>query len=387
MSDDAPRPKCEEGSPAWVMTFADLMSLLMCFFVLLLSFSEMDLLKFKQIAGSMKSAFGVQREIRVRDIPKGTSVVKKEFSPGRPEPTALNTVRQHTTDDLRRMLKVDDDDATAERGKVKDKDKDKDKDEDEDEDKDNDKDSARKSRQELLIELAAQAKEDAEHLKHAFQDQLNEGLIEIETVEERIIIRIQEKGSFPSGSADLKPLFQPVISEIGKVLANTRGHIIVAGHTDDIPIATRRFRSNWELSAARAVTVVHHLKKVTGLSEDRFLVEGHADADPLVPNDSPESRAKNRRVEVVVVKGRADMEAAKLDPITVTTDKPTGENPAGETSAGATTPAQGPGHEKTKGGDPGSAQGRSDSPVSGASAPGKKAARTNPSTSARPTVG
>ena len=69
-------PKCPpEGLPAWMGTFADLMSLLMCFFVLLLSFSEMDVLKFKQIAGSMKFAFGVQNKIEVKDIPKGTSVI------------------------------------------------------------------------------------------------------------------------------------------------------------------------------------------------------------------------------------------------------------------------------------------------------------------------
>ena len=97
MSDDAPPIEADEGAPAWVMTFADLMSLLMCFFVLLLAFSEMDALKFKQIAGSMKVAFGVQREIKAKEIPKGTSIVAKEFSPGKPDPSAIAEVRQHTT--------------------------------------------------------------------------------------------------------------------------------------------------------------------------------------------------------------------------------------------------------------------------------------------------
>ena len=63
------------GTPAWMATFADLMSLLMCFFVLLLSFSEMDVEKYKQIAGSMKNAFGVQNQVKVQDIPKGTSII------------------------------------------------------------------------------------------------------------------------------------------------------------------------------------------------------------------------------------------------------------------------------------------------------------------------
>ena len=107
MYDDAPPAKAEEGAPAWVMTFADLMSLLMCFFVLLLAFSEMDVLKFKQIAGSMSAAFGVQREIKAKEIPKGTSIVAKEFSPGRPDPSAIAEARQHTTDDVQRFLEIE----------------------------------------------------------------------------------------------------------------------------------------------------------------------------------------------------------------------------------------------------------------------------------------
>ena len=108
MEENAPLQKCPRGAPAWVMTFADLMSLLMCFFVLLLAFSEMDVLKFKQLAGSMKEAFGVQREIKVKEIPKGTSIIAREFSPGRPEPTLVHTVRQHTVETLRQSLDVSD---------------------------------------------------------------------------------------------------------------------------------------------------------------------------------------------------------------------------------------------------------------------------------------
>ena len=84
MYDEPPVKAPDAGAPAWIMTFADLMSLLMCFFVLLLAFSEMDALKFKQLAGSMKMAFGVQRDVKAKEIPKGTSVIAKEFSPGKP---------------------------------------------------------------------------------------------------------------------------------------------------------------------------------------------------------------------------------------------------------------------------------------------------------------
>ena len=104
MADDC--PKCEAGLPPWMATFADLMSLLMCFFVLLLSFSEMDVQKFKQIAGSMKAAFGVQRDIKVVEIPKGVNIVAKEFSPAPPQPTVINEVRQITRDDTQQELKL-----------------------------------------------------------------------------------------------------------------------------------------------------------------------------------------------------------------------------------------------------------------------------------------
>jgi chemotaxis protein MotB len=92
----------EEGGGGWIMTFADLISLLMCFFVLLLPFAEMDLNKFKAISGSLKLAFGVQREIKADAIPMGTSIIAQEFSPAQSQPTSINEVRQSTMDSNKR---------------------------------------------------------------------------------------------------------------------------------------------------------------------------------------------------------------------------------------------------------------------------------------------
>ena len=104
-------PKCEEGLPPWLATFADLMSLLMCFFVLLLSFAEMDILKFKQVAGSLKLAFGVQRDVIATEIPKGTSEIAQQYSPGKPtEVTPLEIMREKTTDDTKTNLDFTDSD-------------------------------------------------------------------------------------------------------------------------------------------------------------------------------------------------------------------------------------------------------------------------------------
>ncbi|CAM5192584.1 flagellar motor protein MotB [Alishewanella longhuensis] len=105
MSDMEEECKCPPpGLPAYMGTFADLMALLMCFFVLLLAFSEMDVLKFKQIAGSMKFAFGVQNKIEVDDIPKGTSVIAMEFRPGRPDPTPIETLQQQTIEMTQQVI-------------------------------------------------------------------------------------------------------------------------------------------------------------------------------------------------------------------------------------------------------------------------------------------
>ncbi|MES9975180.1 flagellar motor protein MotB [Candidatus Thiodiazotropha sp. LNASS1] len=275
-------PKCPDGLPPWLATFADLMSLLMCFFVLLLSFAEIDAARFKKMAESMKDAFGVQREIPVMDVVKGTSVVMQEFSPGKPEPTPIEELRQQTTDVEQDFLQSEDQRSEAE------------------DQQDLDIDMAKAAMQ---AQIEEEVKEQAEELQEMLDGEISEGLLDVETEDTKIIIRIQEKGSFPSGRATLNPDFFEVISKITDVIANTPGKIIVAGHTDNIPISTRRFRSNWELSSARAVTVVHAMLSNAAIDEGRFLIQGYADSQPLVVNDTSENRATNRRVELVIQRG------------------------------------------------------------------------------------
>ena len=138
------------------------------------------------------------------------------------------------------------------------------------------------------------------------------GMVEIDTEGQRIVIRIRERGSFPSGAADLMTDFQPVLARIGAVLSTTHGKIIIAGHTDDVPISTARFRSNWELAASRAVSVVDHLTHITDIPAERFMIESYAETVPLVPNDSAANRARNRRVEIVILRGGPDIASGEL---------------------------------------------------------------------------
>ena len=335
------------------MTFADLMSLLMCFFVLLLSFSEMDVAKYKQLAGSLKFAFGVQREIKAKEPPKGINVIAREFSPGRPEPTPFKIIRQMTTTEnninldlgkerrkpvptpdpdsnrgiqagdrgadvsrgngqlkgltraqkqelykakqlaekrLAEKLKVEGASGSGLGGAV------------------NEKALEEKIRARAAAERQKRLEESARLISNALGREIKSGSVDVEIEDRKIIIRIQEKASFGSGSADLKQAFRPLLGKVAKILKDSEGKIRVAGHTDNLPIYTERFRSNWELSSARAVSVVHQMMQASKMPAKRFLIEGYADTRPLVTNRTAEGRARNRRVEIILQQGE-DKEA------------------------------------------------------------------------------
>jgi len=280
------------GLPAWMGTFADLMSLLMSFFVLLLSFSEMDVQKFKQLAGSMKNAFGVQNQIKVKDIPKGTSVIAQEFAPGKPEPTLIQSVQQVTNDFQKDSLDFDTEpeepDKAPEKPSI---------------DKNNGGGKKDLKSMELQNTPSKEAETVAKEIAHSLKDALNSGQIELEAHGKIIIIRIRERGSFSSGSARLRPQIIPVIDKIRAIIKQTKGEIRVAGHTDNRPIKTPLYPSNWELSGARAASVLREIIKAKGMDVSRFSIYGLAYTHPLVPNTSASNRARNRRVEIMIVQG------------------------------------------------------------------------------------
>lgn len=280
-----------KGAPAWMATFADLMALLLCFFVLLLSFSEMDVQKYKQVAGSMAKAFGVQDNIFASTTPMGTSFVARDFTPGRPDPKPIK-VPPHASSGLKQSSPN--------------------------------------------IDKAAmrRVRTVAERIRKKLRQEINKSMVDVETEGYKIIIRIREKNSFPSGSVHIMGHFKPVISKIAGILQETPGQIVVAGHTDNIPISGGRFRSNWELSASRAVTVVHELSEAAPIEAQRFLVEGHGEMSPVAPNDSAANRALNRRVEIVL-----EQDPKELAKTATSTDSPT-PRPQPTAPSAATQPDQ-----------------------------------------------
>lgn len=251
--------------PAWVVTFADLMSLLMCFFVLLLSFSEIDAQKFKQIAGELSQAFGVQRDVPALEIPMGTSPIFDQFSPAPPEPTVVNEVKQTTTDQQPQLQTL-------------------------------------KSPTDVAVESAIQdeMQENLDQILQVLEPAIADGRINVNQDQRCIVIRVEEKGSFPSGSAQLTWEFEGLLLEMAKVLAEIPGRLTVEGHTDNVPIRTERFYSNWDLSAARAAAVANVLLALDHVEPTRLSVTGLADTEPRVPNTSSDNRAKNRRVEIII---------------------------------------------------------------------------------------
>ncbi|WP_102505497.1 flagellar motor protein MotB [Salinivibrio kushneri] len=280
------------GLPPWMGTFADLMSLLMCFFVLLLSFSEMDVLKFKQIAGSMKFAFGVQNVLEVKDIPKGTSVIAQEFRPGRPEPTPIEVIMQQTIDMTQRTLDFQEGEDDRSGGSQRNT---------------SDKEGGTSAQVASQLEqqrMQQQLEQLQKALMQALQREIDEGAVEVENLGQQLVIRIREKGAFPQNSAFLQPKFRPMVRQIAQLVKDVPGEIKVSGHTDSTPLESELYRSNWDLSAQRAVSVAQEMEKVPSFNHLRMKVEGLADTKPRAPNNSPENRASNRRVEIAVIQGK-----------------------------------------------------------------------------------
>ncbi len=111
---------------------------------------------------------------------------------------------------------------------------------------------------------------------------------------------LQEKLLFDSGSADIKPETRVILDKIYEILKDLPNPVEVEGHTDNIPISTERFPSNWELSTARAGAVVRYLI-AKGINPERLKASGYADTRPIASNATPEGRAQNRRVEIVIL--------------------------------------------------------------------------------------
>lgn len=130
--------------------------------------------------------------------------------------------------------------------------------------------------------------------------QIRQGLVAVVEEADQTTVRIRGDGLFDSGKAEVKPAFQNLLQQIGSEVNKVQGRVLVTGHSDNVPIRTLQFPSNWHLSKARADSVVQILASVSN-APGRFISEGRADTQPVAPNDSPQNRALNRRVDIILL--------------------------------------------------------------------------------------
>ena len=172
-----------------------------------------------------------------------------------------------------------------------------------------------------ILEAAARTRELAglqRQLSSRLEVDIASNLVDVRLDGRGLVITLHEAGAFATGSADLSAGARSLIDTVGVAVGPLDNIVRVEGHTDDVPISTVRYRSNWELSTARATNVVTYLVDETGMPPERFAIAGYGEFRPQVPNDSPENRAKNRRVDIVVLSSQT----ASTEEPTVLTSEP-----------------------------------------------------------------
>ena len=255
--DDPPK-----GAPAWQSTFADLMNLLLCFFVLLFSMSTVDAEKFEQVVASFNQTFSI--------FTAGASSIGDGIliSNG---VSQLNELDEY----INSTGKMDDGELVSE-------------------------DVA--SAQEAVEE--AQTKESQE-LAEKIQEALNESNmdkeIDVDFTSQYVQLTLKGALLFDSGSTLLKDEAKPIIDQVGAVLESyATGTIEIEGHTDNVPMSGAKYSNNDELSDGRALSVFNYLISTTNLDPANIKHSGRGEYVPIADNSTPEGRAKNRRVEIKI---------------------------------------------------------------------------------------
>ena len=353
--EDEECPACNKGAPAWMATFADMATLLMAFFVLILSFAQVNVPKYKEVAGSMRSAFGVQTVIPSIEPPTAESIILQQYERTVTDPTASNRIEEQKTDEPPNddELSFNIGDGSAETNAI---------------DlltqelreeisqgmvnitrtesgidvsfpaRQGSSEGGQRITGDMIDALARVAMVQAntsemitlsggalqrgnsqnwynseqyreeslasdryELIRSNLNEEIAEGLAQVSLDGEDVIITLSEQGSFQSGSAELEQSFFDVLNRVGASLVGVGGLVEIEGHTDNVPLAFGgRYRDNWDLSSARSSRVADYLLQQGFLMAGSVVVEGYADTQPVASNDSLEGRALNRRIEVIV---------------------------------------------------------------------------------------
>ena len=255
----------KKGAPAWQCTFADLMNLLLCFFVLLFSMSTVDAQKFQMIAASFSETFSIfdAGATAIGDgvlISNGVSQLNEldQYinSTGK---TAESDVDANEIDDYEKFTKM------------------------------------------LEEEKLAASEELAEKIQEAAEDQSLDKDIDITFTSQYVQLTLKGSILFDSGKADLREDAIPIIEKVAMILDRYAGSTIeIEGHTDNVPINTSKFASNDVLSSYRALAMFDYLVQNTSLDPAMLKHSGRGEYVPVADNSTPEGRAKNRRIEIKI---------------------------------------------------------------------------------------
>lgn len=240
------------GGMRWLLTYADLITLLMVFFVVLFAMANVDKQKYQALAGSLNQALHGGLGVLPGPGGSGTGSMPadlEQFSPA--EPTLLPAP------------------ADVQPGQQPDR----------------------------LEETGAALAMDLERL----------GRFHVYSNRRGITISLLGSALFNSGEAKIRPEARPILDAIAARIASLPNDISVEGSADDRPIATHDFPSNWELSVRRATEVVRYMVEQRGLDPARFIAVGYAEQRPVFDNQTPEGRAGNRRVDIVILRERQDV--------------------------------------------------------------------------------
>ncbi|MDD2585907.1 MAG: flagellar motor protein MotB [Syntrophomonadaceae bacterium] len=261
----------EGGQERWLITYADLITLLMIFFVLMYTMSQVDARKYAAVANSLSVVLtGEAMSVLETQGPSLVDGISGQLLPEGPGAVPDN---QGQLDEVKRMI--------AEFIKVED-----------------------------LEASQAQAAGSTAIAK------LSDYIVVYEQ-ERGLVISFKDTLLFESGSDKLTPRAQNIIKQVGGALLGIPNYIRVEGHTDNLPINTGKFPSNWELSVLRASNVVHVLQEQASVPAERLSIIGYGEYRPLAPNDDALSRSMNRRVDIVILKKKYDY----FEPPRVQTDK------------------------------------------------------------------
>ena len=219
----------EDENNGWIMSYGDMMSLLLTFFIVIVSFSSIELVKFRKFLSSLQGSAGVLGE------QDGSSIVQKANT--RPD-----------------LANVD---------------------------------------QDMLMQILEKIEGDKDSM-------VSEGAISFEMMTDGLRIKIASPILFGPGQSMLKMTANPILDRIALLIKMTEAYVRIEGYTDNTPIHTFQFPSNWELSAARAISVLKYFVYRCQINPYKIEAVGRGEINPIAPNDTPENRKKNRRVEIML---------------------------------------------------------------------------------------